>query len=84
MASKSTGSARTAPKGRATPGRGGDTGGRRLLTPTMQWLIAIVVGLAILGGIMYMLRDENAGIGLGGDGGLAPTEAVVFVAPPDA
>jgi len=84
MASKSTGSARTAPKGRATPGRGRDGGGGRLMTPTMQWIIVIVVGLAILVGIMYLLRDESADIGSGDPGGPAPSVAALAAVPPGA
>ena len=54
------------------------------MTPTMQWIIVIVVGLAILVGIMYLLRDESADIGSGDPGGPAPSVAALAAVPPGA
>jgi hypothetical protein len=58
----SDGSARTAPKGKATPPRTTRDVDRPLLTPTIQWILVAVVGLLIVGAIVYFSSDS------GGDG----------------
>ena len=63
----SSGSARTAPKGRATPARNADDRGRTFLTPTIQWILAAIAGLAIFGAIVYFGSD----VGDGSDDGVA-------------
>lgn len=70
----SSGSARTAPKGRATPARNADDRGRTFLTPTIQWILAAIAGLAILGAIIYFGSD--IGDGGGAHSGLAPMATV--------
>ena len=72
---RSSGSARTAPKGRATPGRHSSGGGGSLLTPTVQWILVTLVGLLIIAAIVYFGSD--LGDGGGGDhSGLAPASVV--------
>jgi hypothetical protein len=63
MARRSTGSARTAPKGRATPARNATTGRRRLFTPTVQWIVLVLIGAAIVGTVLYLLRDTTSNVG---------------------
>jgi len=70
----SSGSARTAPKGKATPSRNADDRGRTLLTPTIQWILAAIAGLAIVGAIIYFGSD--IGDGDAGDRGIAPGAVV--------
>ena len=67
----SSGSAHTAPKGRATPARNADDRGRTFLTPTVQWILAAIAALAIFGAIIYFGSDMS-----GGDSGLAPVAVV--------
>ncbi len=64
----------TAPKGRPTVHH---TGGERTsrISGTMEWIIAGIVFLAILGAIFYFGRDVNSGGG-GGHNGL-PADAPV-------
>ncbi len=64
MASKTkTGSARTEPKGRATAARS-DRGGRRsLISPTMEWILAVVVFLLVLALIFYLFGDIRSTLG---------------------
>ena len=71
----SSGSARTAPKGKATPTRDSDDGGRTFLTPTIQWILVVIAGLAIFGAIIYFGSDIGGGGG-GGNHGLAPVAVV--------
>jgi hypothetical protein len=73
---KTSSSAHTAPKGHATrtQGRGGE--GRSLFGPALQWILVVVAGLAILGGIMYVGRDVRSNLGGGGGHG-APAEVLV-------
>jgi len=83
MATKSTGSAHTAPKGHATRARNADSAGRTLLTPMVQWILVILVGMAIVAAIFYFGSDLGSGGGGGNHSGLAPTDvasALVFMA----
>lgn len=52
----------TAPKGRPTvhPTNGGTS---RRMTSTMEWVLAAIVFIAILGAIFYFGRDFNSGGG---------------------
>jgi hypothetical protein len=72
----SSGSARTAPKGKATPTRNADGRGRgrAFLTPTIQWILVTIAGLAVVGAIIYFGSDIGDG---GGDhSGYAPVAVV--------
>jgi len=74
----SSGSARTAPKGKATPTRNSGDGGQTFFTPTIQWILVVIAGLAVLGAIIYFGSDIGDG---GGDegvnhSGLAPAAVV--------
>jgi hypothetical protein len=78
MAGKaSSGSATTAPKGRATRGRSDADEGRSFMSPTMQWVLAVLVVLAIIGGILYFGRDIGSNYG-GGGGHSAPAPSMVI------
>lgn len=59
---KSTGNkaSQTAPKGRATMPRDARIGRRRLLTPRLEWALAIIVFLIVLAVIFYVFRDVRA------------------------
>jgi hypothetical protein len=73
----SSGSARTAPKGHATPTQSPDGEGRTFFTPTIQWILVVLAGLAIIGGIIYFGSDIGDGGGGGGNhSGLAPAAVV--------
>lgn len=74
MATNSKGSARTAPKGHATPARNSDVGGRNLLTPTVQWILVVLVGLLVMAVIFYFGSDLGSGGGGGDDSTFAPTD----------
>lgn len=50
----------TPPKGRPTR-RSGDLAARRGLSPTLEWIIVIMVLLAIFGAIFYFGRDVGDG-----------------------
>lgn len=67
----SSGSARTAPKGKATPTRDSEDGGWTFFTPTIQWILVVIAGLAVFGAIIYFGSDIGGGGG-GGNHGLAP------------
>ena len=71
MGTSSTGSARTAPKGRATRARSDGRATRGRLSSTVQWIIVIVVALAVAGTIMYLARDVRTNTGT-----LAPSDPV--------
>lgn len=75
---RSSGSARTAPKGRATPGRYSSGGGGSLLTPTVQWILVTLVGLLILAAIVYFGSDLGDGGGGVNHSGLAPASVVEY------
>ena len=61
MGSKSrSGSARTEPKGRATTPRDARLGRRRLLTPRLEWALAIIVFVILLAVLFYVFRDVRA------------------------
>ncbi len=77
---RSSGSARTAPKGRATPGRHSTVGGGSLLTPTVQWILVTLVGLLIIAAIVYFGSDLGDGGGGGNHTGLAPATVVEHAA----
>jgi hypothetical protein len=65
----------TAPKGRPTVHpTGEDTS--RWMSSTMEWVLAGIVFIAILGAIFYFGRDFNSGGGGGGHSGL-PVEAPI-------
>jgi len=68
----SGGSARTAPKGRATPGRHTAEGARTLLTPAVQWILVTLVGLLIIAAIIYFGSDLGDGGGGVDQSGRAP------------
>lgn len=73
-----SGSAVTPPKGRATRARNDDVG-RTTISPKVQWALAIIAALAVLGAILYIGRDVRS------DFSGAPIDsdvAVVAVAPP--
>ena len=76
MATSSSGSARTAPKGKATPTRAANGGDRTLFTPTIQWILVAVAGLAILGAVIYFGSDIGDGGGGVNNSGLAPAALV--------
>ncbi|BAN04498.1 hypothetical protein [Ilumatobacter coccineus] len=64
MASRSkSGSARTAPKGRATASRNEARSGRSFLSPTMEWVLAVVVFLLVLAAIFYFFGDIRSTLG---------------------
>ena len=65
MGSKSqkSGSARTPPKGRATTARNERTGRRRLLTPTLEWVLAIIALALVFAAIFYFLGDVRSNTG---------------------
>ena len=73
-----SGSSVTAPKGRATRARNDDASGRSFIGPTMQWVLVIVAGLAIMGGLFYFGRDVRSDLGGGGHSG-APADAPAVV-----
>lgn len=73
-----SGSAITEPKGRATRARNSDASGRSFMGPTMQWVLVVIVGLAIIGGIFYFGRDVRSNFGGGGHSG-APAEVPAVV-----
>ena len=75
---RSSGSARTAPKGRATPGRHSSDGGGSLLTPTLQWILVTLVGLLVIAAIIYFGSDLGDGGGGGDQSGPAPTSIVEY------
>ena len=77
----SSGSARTAPKGRATPTRRTSDGGRTFLTPVIQWILVAIAGIAVLVAIIYFGSDIGDGGGGVNHSGLAPV-AVVEGDPP--
>lgn len=78
MASKTkTGSARTEPKGRATASRNADTGRRSMLSPTMEWVLAVIVFLLVLALIFYFFGDLRSTLGGGGGHSGAPLDVVV-------
>lgn len=64
-----SGKAYTAPKGRPTVHRTGQPQGRRL-SSMVQWALAILAFLIVLGVIFYLGR--GLGTGGGGGGALAP------------
>ncbi len=68
----SNGSARTAPKGRATPTRNSGGGGSTFLTPTIQWILVALAGLVVLAAVIYFASDIGDGGGGVDDSGLAP------------
>ena len=74
----SSGSARTAPKGKATPTRNSVDGGQTFFTPTIQWILVVIAGLAVVGAIIYFGSDIGDGGGDGGvnHSGLAPAGVV--------
>ena len=72
----SNGSARTAPKGKATPTRNAVDDGRTFLTPTIQWILVVIAGLAVVGAIIYFGSDLSDGGGGVDHSGLAPTAVV--------
>ena len=78
----SSGSARTAPKGKATPARNARSGDRTYFTPTIQWILVVIAGLAIVGAIIYFGSDFGDGGGGVDQNGLAP--AAVIAASPSA
>lgn len=55
-----SGKARTAPKGRATAPRGATSGRRSILTPRIEWALAILVFLIVLALIFYFLGDVRS------------------------
>ncbi len=65
MASRS---ARTAPKGKATPARNSGGGEGTLLTPTIQWILVVLFGLLVIAAIIYFGSDF-------GDGGSGVTQS---------
>ena len=70
MATKSTGSARTAPKGHATRARNSGVAQRTLLTPTVQWILVALLGLMVVAAIIYFGSDIGSGGGGGDHSGL--------------
>ena len=74
MGTNTTGSARTAPKGRATRPRNADTSGARWLNSTAQRILVMLAGLAILGAIIWFGSDIGDDIG-GDQGGPLPSPA---------
>ena len=72
MASKAEsikqGKAYTPPKGRATVHNTGAARGNRI-SPTMEWVIAGIVFLIVLGAIFYFGSDFRSGGGGGGQSG---------------
>lgn len=73
MASRSkTGSARTAPKGRATASRNEARSGRSFLSPTMEWVLAVIVFLLVLAAVFYFFGDIRSTLG----GTTAPADVV--------
>ena len=65
----------TAPKGRPTVHHTGDERSR-WLSGTVEWIVAGLVFIAILGAIFYFGRDFNSGGGGGGHNGL-PADAPI-------
>lgn len=64
------GKAYTPPKGRATVHNTGDARPKRL-SPTMEWIIAVIVFVVVIGAIFYFGSDfRSAG---GGTGAELPT-----------
>jgi hypothetical protein len=74
-----SGSAVTAPKGRATKARNDEDGGRSFMGPTMQWVLVVVAALAIMGGIFYFGRGARSDLGGGGGRSGAPADAPAVV-----
>ena len=68
-----SGSAVTAPKGRATASRGATSERGSRLSPTMEWVIALVVVLVVLVGVFLIWGDVRTPLG-GGHSGLGPIE----------
>jgi hypothetical protein len=61
MSSKAkTGSARTEPKGRPTTKRDTGRSRRSLISPTFEWILAVVVFLLVLVAIFYFLGDVRS------------------------
>ncbi|WP_420452112.1 hypothetical protein [Ilumatobacter sp.] len=81
MASKkSSGPARSAPKGRPTPPRGARRDGRATLSSRAQWAIVVVVGLLVIGFVLWLGRDVQSNLGAPGPRP-APAPAVAAPAP---
>lgn len=72
----STSQARTAPKGKATRSRSEARRGGSLLTPTMQWILAAIAVLLVLGAVFYLGRDVRST----NQGGTAPADVLIDVA----
>ncbi|MGB3736185.1 MAG: hypothetical protein WA964_14600 [Ilumatobacter sp.] len=68
-----SGSAVTPPKGRATRARNDSSGGRSVISPKLQWLLAIVLALGVMGAVFYFGRDVRS------DYNGAPAEAPAVV-----
>lgn len=78
MASKTkTGSAHTEPKGRATAARSEMGARRSFLSPTMEWILAVIVFLLVLAGIFYFFGDIRSTLGGGGGHSGAPADLVI-------
>ncbi len=61
-----SGSAFTAPKGRATRSRNDAAGGRRFITPKLQWALVILAAALALGAFFYLgsdVRSDYNGVG---------------------
>lgn len=58
----------TAPKGRATTHSVGEVKQSRI-SPTMEWVIAVIVLMLVIGAIVYFGADLGGGGGGGGGGG---------------
>lgn len=72
----SSGSGRTAPKGRATPPRNARGGGGTFLTPTIQWILVVIAGLLVLGAVIYVGSDVGRGGGGIGQSSIAATAVI--------
>lgn len=83
MSAKSTnaGKARTDPKGRATMPRNAVLDRRRLLTPTMEWVLAVIVIIAVLALIFVVFGDVRSTTHSGAPLGAAAAQTVAVLAP---
>ncbi|MEL6892412.1 MAG: hypothetical protein AAFP84_12495, partial [Actinomycetota bacterium] len=84
MASKTkrvaTGSAVTESKGHATARRGESAGRSSRISPTMEWVIAGAVLLAVIIGLFLLFGDVRSNVfGGHGGGGTAPVVETVVV-----
>jgi hypothetical protein len=42
-----------------------------LLTPTVQWILVVLLGVAIVGTVLYLLRDTGTNVGAADESGAA-------------